>query len=82
MEVLSGIFSAFGLSASAGLNAYIPLLVVALLGSAESSTFRATSRQETTAVRSARSGLDLHLRNRRAVREAAQEARFVRVEAS
>ena len=26
------IFSAFGLSASAGLNAYIPLLVVALLG--------------------------------------------------
>ena len=32
MEVLSGIFSAFGLSASAGLNAYIPLLVVALLG--------------------------------------------------
>jgi hypothetical protein len=32
MEVLMGIFSAFGLSASAGLNAYIPLLVVALLG--------------------------------------------------
>ena len=31
MDVLSGIFSAFGLSASAGLNAYIPLLVVALL---------------------------------------------------
>jgi hypothetical protein len=30
MELL-GIFSAFGLSASAGLNAYIPLLVVALL---------------------------------------------------
>lgn len=30
MEIL-GIFSAFGLSASAGLNAYIPLLVVALL---------------------------------------------------
>lgn len=30
MDVL-GIFSAFGLSASAGLNAYIPLLVVALL---------------------------------------------------
>lgn len=30
MEVL-GILSAFGLSASAGLNAYIPLLVVALL---------------------------------------------------
>lgn len=29
---LSGIFSAFGLSASAGLNAYIPLLAVALLG--------------------------------------------------
>ena len=31
MDVLSGVFSAFGLSASAGLNAYIPLLVVALL---------------------------------------------------
>jgi len=31
MEIFSGIFSAFGLSASAGLNAYIPLLVVALL---------------------------------------------------
>lgn len=29
---ISSIFSAFGLSASAGLNAYIPLLVVALLG--------------------------------------------------
>jgi hypothetical protein len=28
---LLGVFSAFGLSASAGLNAYIPLLVVALL---------------------------------------------------
>ena len=31
MEILSTIFSAFGLSASAGLNAYIPLLVTALL---------------------------------------------------
>ena len=31
MEALLGIFSAFGLSASAGLNAYIPLLVVGLL---------------------------------------------------
>jgi hypothetical protein len=31
MEILKGIFSAFGLSASAGLNAYIPLLVTALL---------------------------------------------------
>ena len=31
MESLLGIFSAFGLSASAGLNAYIPLLVVALM---------------------------------------------------
>jgi hypothetical protein len=29
--MLMGIFSAFGLSASAGLNAYIPLLVIALL---------------------------------------------------
>ena len=31
MEALTGIFSAFGLSASTGLNAYIPLLVTALL---------------------------------------------------
>ena len=31
MEALSGVFAAFGLSASAGLNAYIPLLVVALV---------------------------------------------------
>lgn len=31
MDALLGILSAFGLSASAGLNAYIPLLVVALL---------------------------------------------------
>lgn len=31
MEAVTGIFSAFGLSASAGLNAYIPLLVVALV---------------------------------------------------
>lgn len=28
MEILASIFSAFGLSASAGLNAYIPLLVI------------------------------------------------------
>ncbi len=31
MEAIFNIFSAFGLSASAGLNAYIPLLTVALL---------------------------------------------------
>jgi hypothetical protein len=31
MEVLLGIFSAFGLSASAGLNAYIPLLVIGVI---------------------------------------------------
>jgi hypothetical protein len=31
MELITGLFSAFGLSASAGLNAYIPLLAVALL---------------------------------------------------
>lgn len=31
MDILTGIFSAFGLSASAGLNAYIPLLIVAIL---------------------------------------------------
>ena len=32
MDTILNIFSAFGLSASAGLNAYIPLLIVALLG--------------------------------------------------
>ncbi len=32
MDWVSGIFAGFGLSASAGLNAYIPLLIVALLG--------------------------------------------------
>ena len=31
MVLLSGVFSAFGLSASAGLNAYIPLLIGSLL---------------------------------------------------
>lgn len=31
MDLLTNIFSAFGLSASAGLNAYIPLLTVSLL---------------------------------------------------
>lgn len=31
MELLLGIFTAFGLSASAGLNAYIPLLIVGVL---------------------------------------------------
>lgn len=31
MDLLTGIFTAFGLSASAGLNAYIPLLMVGLL---------------------------------------------------
>jgi hypothetical protein len=31
MELLTGIFSAFGLSSSAGLNAYIPLLVIGVL---------------------------------------------------
>lgn len=31
MELLTGVMAAFGLSASAGLNAYIPLLVIAML---------------------------------------------------
>lgn len=31
MELLTGLLSAFGLSASAGLNAYIPLLVIGVL---------------------------------------------------
>lgn len=31
MELLTGVLSAFGLSASAGLNAYIPLMIVGLL---------------------------------------------------
>lgn len=32
MDPWSGIFAAFGLSASAGLNAYLPLLAIALVG--------------------------------------------------
>jgi cytochrome bd-type quinol oxidase subunit 2 len=32
MDLLTGVFTAFGLSASAGLNAYIPLLAVGLIG--------------------------------------------------
>jgi len=32
VDVASGLLTAFGLAASAGLNAYIPLLIVALLG--------------------------------------------------
>ncbi len=31
MEILTNVFAAFGLSGSAGLNAYLPLLVVALM---------------------------------------------------
>jgi len=31
MEAVSGVLSAFGLAASAGLNAYVPLLIVALV---------------------------------------------------
>jgi hypothetical protein len=31
VDILSGILSAFGLSASAGLNAYVPLLIVSLM---------------------------------------------------
>jgi uncharacterized membrane protein len=31
MEAISGVFAAFGLSASAGLNAYIPLLILAFV---------------------------------------------------
>ncbi|MEX0788253.1 MAG: DUF4126 domain-containing protein [Anaerolineales bacterium] len=31
MDALAGLLSAFGLSASAGLNAYVPLLIVALM---------------------------------------------------
>ncbi len=31
MDILSGVLSAFGLSASAGFNAYIPLLIVSLM---------------------------------------------------
>jgi hypothetical protein len=32
MESIAGIFTSFGLSTSAGLNAYLPLLIVALIG--------------------------------------------------
>src|SRR5512140_196439 len=39
MDALFGIFSAFGLSASAGLNAYIPLLVVGVIAHYFPNTF-------------------------------------------
>jgi Domain of unknown function (DUF4126) len=39
MEMLLGVFSAFGLSASAGLNAYIPLLVVGVIAHYFPNTF-------------------------------------------
>lgn len=39
MEMLLGIFSAFGLSASAGLNAYIPLLVIGVIAHYFPNTF-------------------------------------------
>jgi hypothetical protein len=32
MEIFADVFASFGLSASAGLNAYVPLLLVALIG--------------------------------------------------
>ena len=43
MELLLGIFSAFGLSASAGLNAYIPLLVVGAIAHYFPNTLNLTS---------------------------------------
>jgi hypothetical protein len=48
MQLMLGIFSAFGLSASAGLNAYIPLLVVGLLAH-YTSLIRLTSPWDTLA---------------------------------
>ncbi len=40
MELLLGVFSAFGLSASAGVNAYIPLLVVGAIAHYLPNTFQ------------------------------------------
>ncbi len=49
MELLTGIFTAFGLSASAGLNAYIPLLIVGLIGHYFPQTLTLTSPWDTLA---------------------------------
>ena len=49
MELLTGIFTAFGLSASAGLNAYIPLLVVGLIAHYFPQTFNLTKPWDTLA---------------------------------
>src|SRR5262245_62383599 len=47
MELLTGIFTAFGLSASAGLNAYIPLLIVGLIAHYSPSTLTLTQPWDT-----------------------------------
>ena len=49
MELLSGIFTAFGLSASAGLNAYIPLLAVGLIAHYSPQTLTLTKPWDTLA---------------------------------
>ena len=49
MELLSGIFTAFGLSASAGLNAYIPLLIVGLIAHYAPNTLSLTKPWDTLA---------------------------------
>lgn len=49
MELLTGIFTAFGLSASAGLNAYIPLLAVGVIAHFFPGTFALTKPWDTIA---------------------------------
>lgn len=49
MELLTGIFTAFGLSASAGLNAYIPLLIVGLIAHYAPNTLALTKPWDTLA---------------------------------
>lgn len=49
MNLLTGVFTAFGLSASAGLNAYIPLLIVGLIGHYFPQTFTLAKPWDTLA---------------------------------
>jgi hypothetical protein len=42
-QAVSSIFSAFGLSSSAGLNAYIPIFIVSLIANSITLFFKKTS---------------------------------------
>jgi hypothetical protein len=49
MEMLLGIFSAFGLSASAGLNAYIPLFIIGAIAHFSPNAFKLATPYDTLA---------------------------------